>query len=178
VCRHTFIIFNTYCFSAATEAARTRLNVTLCVHYLSFYFCFVTVFHLLSRLLSETFIHNYSSVISATGHELGQFKAMGGKGRNRFLFPTHLKLSQVSVQQALKEKVTGAWSWPLMVTTVSICGDKTQYPSKFSLYVTEQTNLHIFTLFYFVITFGGLQDASCSSQDGGSFRTINICVFS
>jgi hypothetical protein len=33
---NTHRICNTYCFSTATVVARTRLNVTLCVHCLSF----------------------------------------------------------------------------------------------------------------------------------------------
>ena len=35
--KHTLRICDTYCFSAATMVARTRLNVTLCIHCLSCY---------------------------------------------------------------------------------------------------------------------------------------------
>ena len=35
--KHTLRLHNTYCFFTATMAARTRLNVTLCVHWLSWH---------------------------------------------------------------------------------------------------------------------------------------------
>ena len=38
---HTLRIYNTYCFSTATLVARTRLNITLYVHYLS---CFSDIY--------------------------------------------------------------------------------------------------------------------------------------
>ena len=35
---HTLRTCNTYCFSTATIVARTRLNLTLCVHCLSYFY--------------------------------------------------------------------------------------------------------------------------------------------
>jgi len=54
----------------ATVITRTRRNVTLYVHCLSFYFWFVTVLYLLSTLFSETLILNYILLSSAIGHLL------------------------------------------------------------------------------------------------------------
>jgi len=35
--------YNTYCFTTATMVARTRLNITSYVHFLSRYFCFYDI---------------------------------------------------------------------------------------------------------------------------------------
>jgi hypothetical protein len=147
---HTFVIFNTYCFSTATVAARTRLNVRLFVPCLSCCFCFVTVFYLLSRLFCETFVQNYSSINSTTGYELERFKAGAEKAGIVSYF--------LHIWNALKSLFNKHWKrkWlereadhSRLVTTFSICGAKTQYPNKFSLCVTEETNLHFFSLLYF-----------------------------
>jgi hypothetical protein len=36
VYKHTLRVYNTYCFVAATIVTRTRLNITLYIHYMSF----------------------------------------------------------------------------------------------------------------------------------------------
>jgi hypothetical protein len=43
--RHTFGIYNTYCFSTATMVTRTRLNVTLYVQHIACLLISLTIHH-------------------------------------------------------------------------------------------------------------------------------------
>jgi len=51
-CQYTLRLCNTHCFPTATMVVRTRLNVTLCVHYLSYSYlsCVVSSHHKITEM--------------------------------------------------------------------------------------------------------------------------------